>query len=45
VRFAARHTRVFKVTESQITPSGIIIANYERDGNVKTGAPQIEQND
>ncbi len=35
----------FKVTESQITPNGIIIVNYERDGDVKTGAPQIEQND
>jgi dihydrofolate reductase len=27
----------FKVTESQITPSGIIIANYERAGEVTTG--------
>jgi len=27
----------FKVTESQISPSGIIIANYERAGEVKTG--------
>lgn len=35
----------FKVTEGQITPNGIIIVNYERDGDVKTGAPQIEQND
>ena len=35
----------FKVTESQITPNGIIIANYERDSDVKTGAPQIEEND
>jgi dihydrofolate reductase len=35
----------FKVTESQITPNGIIIANYERAGDVKTGAPQIEEND
>jgi dihydrofolate reductase len=34
----------FKVTESQISPNGIIIANYERDGDVKTGAPQIEEN-
>src|SRR5687767_9509682 len=30
----------FKVTESQVTPNGIIIANYERDGEVKTGAPR-----
>lgn len=27
----------FKVTESQTTPNGIIIVNYERDGEVKTG--------
>jgi dihydrofolate reductase len=27
----------FKVTESQVSPSGIIIANYERAGAVKTG--------
>lgn len=26
----------FKVTESQISPNGIIIVNYERDGEVKT---------
>ena len=35
----------FKVTESQITPNGIIIVNYERDGDVKTGAPQIEEDE
>ena len=35
----------FKVTESQVSPNGIIIVNYERDGEVKTGAPQIEEND
>ena len=28
----------FKVTESQISPSGIIIVNYERAGAVKTGS-------
>jgi dihydrofolate reductase len=28
----------FKVTESQVSPSGIIIANYERAGEVKTGS-------
>ena len=27
----------FKVTESQVTPSGVIFANYERAGEVKTG--------
>ena len=35
----------FKVIESQITANGIIIINYERAGDVKTGAPQIEEND
>jgi len=25
----------FKVTESQVSPNGIIIVNYERDGDVK----------
>ena len=35
----------FKVTESQISPNGVIIVNYERDGEVKTGEVQIEQND
>lgn len=35
----------FKVTESQVTPNGIIIVNYERAGEVKTGEPQTEQND
>lgn len=33
----------FKVTSSQIAPKGIIIVTYERDGDVKTGAPQIEE--
>ena len=28
----------FKVTESQVSPSGIIIVNYERAGAVKTGS-------
>jgi len=27
----------FKLTESQVTPSGVIVANYARAGNVKTG--------
>jgi dihydrofolate reductase len=35
----------FKVTGSQVSPNGIIIATYERDGDVKTGAPQIQEND
>ena len=28
----------FKVTESLVSPSGIIVANYQRDGAVKTGS-------
>lgn len=32
-----------KLTEGQVTPNGIIIANYERNGDVKTGTPRIEQ--
>ena len=35
----------FKVTSSQVAPKGIIIVSYERDGDVKTGAPQIKEND
>lgn len=35
----------FKVTGSQVAPKGIISATYERDGDVKTGAPQIDEND
>ena len=35
----------FRVTEAQVSPNGIFIVNYERAGDVKTGAPQIEQND
>ena len=32
----------FKVTSGQVAPKGILIASYERDGDVKTGQPQIE---
>jgi dihydrofolate reductase len=35
----------FKVTSGQVAPKGIIIATYERDGDVKTGSPQIKEND
>lgn len=28
----------FKVTESQVTPSGVIVVNYERAGGLKTAA-------
>lgn len=33
----------FTVTSGQVAPKGIIIATYERDGDVKTGAPQIKE--
>jgi len=33
----------FKVTNSQVAPKGIISATYERDGDLKTGAPQIKE--
>src|SRR5262245_50718103 len=35
----------FKVTSSQVAPKGIISATYERDGDVKTGAPQIKKDE
>jgi dihydrofolate reductase len=35
----------FKVTASQVAPKGIISATYERDGDVKSGAPKIEEDD
>src|SRR5215213_10225741 len=31
-----------KVTNSQISPNGNVIVTYKRDGDVKTGAPQID---
>ncbi len=33
----------FKVTDSLISPNGNIVITYTRDGDVKTGAPQIEE--
>jgi len=33
----------FKVTNAQVAPKGIICATYERDGDVKSGAPQIKE--
>ena len=34
----------FKVANSQISPNGVIIASYERDGDVRSGGgPQIEE--
>lgn len=35
----------FKVTESQVSPNGIVSTTYERDGDVKTGLPQIVENE
>ncbi|KXJ98788.1 MAG: bifunctional deaminase-reductase domain-containing protein [Acidobacteria bacterium OLB17] len=35
----------FKVTSSQIAPKGIICVTYERDGEVKTASPQIEEDE
>jgi dihydrofolate reductase len=35
----------FKVTNSQISPNGNIVITYKRDGDVKTGAPQIKEDD
>ena len=35
----------FKVTKSQVAPKGIIIVTYERDGDVKSGSPQIREDD
>ena len=33
----------FKVTSSQVSPNGNIVITYKRDGDVKTGAPQIKE--
>ncbi|HQZ81781.1 MAG TPA: dihydrofolate reductase family protein [Pyrinomonadaceae bacterium] len=33
----------FKVTNAQVAPKGIICATYERDGDVKSGSPQIKE--
>lgn len=33
----------FKVTSCRAAPKGIICATYERDGDVKTGQPQISE--
>ena len=35
----------FKGTSSQVAPIGIICATYERDGDVRSGAPQIEEDE
>ncbi len=28
----------FKLLDSEISPKGVIVATYERDGNIKTGS-------
>jgi len=35
----------FKVTNSLVAPKGIICVTYQRDGDVKTGAPQIQEDE
>ncbi len=35
----------FKVTSSLVAPKGSICVTYQRDGDVKTGAPQIEEDE
>ena len=35
----------FKVIESQVSPNGNIVVTYKRDGAVKTGSPQIKEDD
>lgn len=35
----------FKVTSGQIAPKGIVCITYERDGEVKTGSPQIAEDE
>ncbi|PYS98006.1 MAG: riboflavin biosynthesis protein RibD, partial [Acidobacteria bacterium] len=35
----------FKVTNAKVAPKGIISATYERDGDVKSGSPQIKEDD
>ena len=41
VRRSVILSATFKVTEAQVSPDGIFLVNYERDGDVKTGGPQI----
>ncbi len=33
----------FKVTDATVAPKGIICATYKRDGDVKSGSPQIDE--
>jgi hypothetical protein len=34
----------FKVTESVVTPNGVVVMNYERAGDVKVGDVQTDDN-
>jgi dihydrofolate reductase len=35
----------FKLTSGQVAPKGILIASYERDGDIRTGTPQISEDE
>jgi dihydrofolate reductase len=35
----------FKVKDGRVSPNGIFIASYERDGNLRIGAPQIKEDE
>jgi dihydrofolate reductase len=35
----------FKVKDGRVSPNGIFIASYERDGDLRTGAPQIKEDE
>ena len=35
-------THSFKLTASRVTPNGLIVAHYERDGEIKIGHPTLD---
>jgi dihydrofolate reductase len=35
----------FKVKDGRVSPNGIFIASYERDGDLRIGAPQIKEDE
>jgi dihydrofolate reductase len=35
----------FKMKDGRVSPNGIFIASYERDGDLRTGAPQIKEDE
>jgi dihydrofolate reductase len=35
----------FKVKDGRVSPNGIFIASYERDGDLRTGTPQIKEDE